>query len=136
MTLELVTKADAYMHLRLDNDSSGSAEDSWLNMMIPAVSEAVASWLKDSWRLYLPKLDSAGHPVTDSAGDQVPMLNSAGLPTPRAAVRAAVLIELASQYRFRDGEADNAVTPDAGHGYVLNKASTAILTPLRRTTVA
>ena len=52
-------------------------------------------------------------------------------------VRLAVLAEIASQFRFREGEGlDNVVTPDAGYGYILNKASTALLTPLRRPTVA
>lgn len=134
--IDLIAKEDAYSHLRLDVDSSGSPDDSWLDTWIPAVSEAVRTWLKDDWRLYVPELDSAGEVVRNSDGDPVPALDSSGEPIVRSVVKAACLIELASQYRFRDGEADNAVTPDAGHGYVLNKASTAILTPLRRTTVA
>ena len=37
---------------------------------------------------------------------------------------------------FREGEGlDNVVTPDAGYGYTLNKASTAMLTALRKGTV-
>jgi len=49
----------------------------------------------------------------------------------------AVLVEIASQYRYREGEGkDNVVTPDAGYGYVLNKASTALLVPLRKPTLA
>jgi hypothetical protein len=94
-------------------------------------------WLKDSWRLYDPELDSDDEVVVDSDGTPVPALDSDGNPTPRWAVKAACLIELAAQYRYREGEGkDNAVTPDAGYGYVLNKASTALLTPLRKSTVA
>lgn len=60
MALELITKADAYTHLRIDNDSSGSADDDWLDIFILAISEAVALWMKDSWRLYAPEVDSSG----------------------------------------------------------------------------
>jgi hypothetical protein len=52
-------------------------------------------------------------------------------------VQGACVIELASMYRFREGEGtDNVVTPDAGYGYVLNKTSTAMLQALRKSTVA
>lgn len=133
---DLITKADAYDHLRIDHDSGGSDEDGWLDVFIPAISEAIALWLKDSWRLYVPEVDSDGAVVVDSDGDPVPLLDSDDEPTVRPTVRAAALIEIASQYRFREGEGkDNVVTPDAGYGYVLNKASTALLTPLRRPTV-
>lgn len=123
--------------MRLDADSFGGADDVWLDMFIPAVSQAVALWLKDWWRLFMPMLDSAGVVVTDSAGDPVPALDSNGDPMPKAVVKTAVLLELASQFRFREGEGkDNVVTPDAGYGYVLNKASTALLTSLRKPTAA
>lgn len=140
--LDLVTVEEACIHLRTDYevDSFGVVEGPdvpWLNMMIPAISEAVALWLKDSWRLYVPELDSDGQPVVDSDGDWVPVLDSDGNPVVRHVVKAAVLVELASQYRFREGEGkDNTVPPDAGWGYVLNKASTALLAGIRRSTVA
>ena len=137
MALELVTRAEAYVHLRLDYDSSGSAEDDWLGIFIPAVSQAVAAWLKDDWRLWELERDSDGALVLDSSGTPVSLVDSAGDKVPLWTVKAAVLMELASQYRFREGEGtDNTVSPDAGYGYVLNKASTAILAPLRRPTVA
>lgn len=136
--LELVSRADARAQLRLDDfDSAGGPDDLWLDIWIPAVSQAVALWLKDSWRLWIPEYDSAGDVIVDSAGDPIPALDSNGDPTPRPVVRAATLIELASQFRFREGEGtDNVVTPDAGHGYTLNKASTSLLVGLRRSTVA
>lgn len=135
--MDLVTLAEAREHLRLDADSSGGADDAWLAMFIPAASEAVLSWLKVADRAYRPAVDSAGGVIYDSAGDPVPMLDSAGDPVVRYVVKAAVLIELASMYRYREGEGtENAVTPDAGYGYVLNKASTALLSPLRRPTLA
>jgi hypothetical protein len=133
--MELVTKAEAYAHLRLDFDSEGSPDDSWLDIWIPAVSDAVALWLKDSWRLYLPELDSEGEPVLDSNGDPIPREDSNGDPILRPAVRGAVLIELERQYRSRGGEDDTDVEPSAGHGYVLGRGATSLLNGLRKTTV-
>ena len=131
---ELVTLEEARAHLRLDEpDSDGGPDDLWLSVFIPAVSEAVLNWLKDEWRAYYPEMDSNGVVSTDSNGDPIPATPL----TPKLSVKAAVLIELASQFRFRDGEStDNVVTPDAGHGYVLNKVSTSLLVPLRKPTVA
>jgi len=129
---ELVTKAEAYAQLRIDD----TAHDAWLAVWIPAVSQAVLNWLKDEWRAYDPELDADGNPVLDSAGDEIPLVDTSGNMTPRWSVKAAVLLELASQFRFRDGSGkDNVVPADAGHGYVLNKASTALLAPLRKPTV-
>lgn len=133
--LELITRADAYAHLRLDFDSNGSADDPWLNIMIPAVSEAVRNWLKDDHRLYEPEVDADGSYVYDSNGDTVPALDSNGDRTVRYVVRAAVLIELSSQYRFREGEGDNVVASHEGHGYTLSKGATALLSCIRRPTV-
>lgn len=127
---ELVTAAEAKTHLRAD-----TADEPWLSIFIPAISEAVLGWLKDEWRAYVPELDVNGEPVVDSNGDQVPAVDSNGDMTARPVVKAAVLIELASNFRFREGEGkDNVVTPDAGHGYILNKASTSLLTHLRKST--
>lgn len=129
---DLITKEEAYHHLRTD-----SADDGWLSIFIPVVSQAVALWLKDSWRLYEIEMDSNDEPVLDSDGNPVLLLDSNGDPVVRWAVKGAALVELASQYRYREGEGkDNVVTPDAGYGYVLNKASTALLAPIRRSTVA
>lgn len=134
--LELVTIDQARQHLRLDADSSGGPDDAWLEVFIPAISQAVVLWLKDSWRLYEPELDSGGEPVLDSDGNPIPLIDSDGEPVVKSVVRAACLIELASQYRYREGEGkDSVVTPDAGYGYVLNKASTALLAGIRRPVV-
>lgn len=133
----LVTMDEARAQLRISNyGTNGSPDDLWLETWIPAVSEAVALWLKDGWRLYQWELDSNGDPVMDSNDDPIVVLNTNGDPVVRNVVRAAVLVELSSQYRFREGEGDNVVPSDAGHGYVLNKASTALLAPLRRPTMA
>lgn len=132
--MNLVSIIDARRHLRLDESGD---DNGWLDIWIPAVSAAVAMWLKDEWRLYVLEVDSDGQIVKDSDGVPVPAEDSDGAQTVHPAVKAAALIELSSQYRFREGEGlDNTVPADAGHGYVLNKASTALLTPLRRTTVA
>lgn len=135
---DLITIAEARAHLRIDDvDSDGGPDDPWLAVMIPAVSEAVLLWLKDSWRAYEPELDSDGNPILDSDGDPYPMTDSNGDDVVRWTVKAACLIELASLYRYREGEGkDNVVPGDAGHGYVLNKTSTALLTPLRKPTAA
>jgi hypothetical protein len=106
-------------------------------LVIKAASQSVANWLKDSWRLYVLELDSAGDIVVDSDGSPVPERDSNGDPIVAPEVKLAVLVEIASQYRYREGEGkDNVVTPDAGYGYVLNKASTALLVPLRKPTLA
>lgn len=133
MATDLVTIEEARDHLRLDYDESGGPDDGWLSVFIPAISEAVSLWLKVESRLYLPEIDSSGEVVRDSGGDPVPMEPL----TARPVVKAAVLLELGNIYRFREGEGkDNVVPGDAGYGYVLNKTSTALLAPLRRSTVA
>lgn len=132
MATDLVTLQEAYEHLRLDYDSNGSSDDAWLMVFIAAISEAVSAWLKVDARLYVPEVDSSGAPLLDSAGDPIPAFPLVVRPV----VKAAVLIELGSQYRFREGEGVDNVVPDAaGWGYVLNKTSTALLTPLRKSTV-
>ena len=132
MALELVTAEQARFQLRVDE---GTPDEQWIALFIPVVSAAVASWLKDAWRLYMPELDSAGAVVLDSAGNPVAALDSSLEPIVRPEVQGAVLIELASQFRYREGEGDNVVPGDAGHGYVLSKSATALLVPLRRSTV-
>lgn len=124
-----VTEEQAAAHLRIDY-GSGSPDALWLSIFIPAISQAVALWLKDDWRLYVPEIDSSGEIVIDSSGDPVPTN------VYQPVVVAATLLELGSAYRFREGEGvDNVVTPDAGYGYILNKASTALLIGLRKPTV-
>lgn len=129
---DLVTVADARAQLRVDDTSA----DVWLAIWIPAVSDTVARWLKDSWRLYVTELDENGDPVIDSSGDQVPVADSNGDYEVKPSVRAAVLIELASQFRFADGDGVATVPTEAGHGYVLCNAATSLLAPLRKSTVA
>ena len=136
--VDLVTMEEARAHLRIDDvDSDGGPDDPWLAMFIPAISEAVMLWLKDSWRAYVPELDSDGNPILNSDGEPYPEVDSDGNDVVRWSVKAAVLVELASQYRYREGEGkDNVMPPDAGYGYVLNKVSTNLLTPLRKPTVS
>lgn len=136
--LELVTIDEARQHLRIDNyTTTGGPDDAWLSLWIQVVSAAVAGWLKDSWRLYQWEVDSSGAVVEDSNGDPIPEVDSNGDPIIRPEVRGATLIELAYKYRAREGEdVDNLVRPDAGYGYMLNQASTALLAHLRKPTVA
>ena len=130
--IELVTIEEARAHLRIDDvDSDGSPDDLWLNIFMPAISEAVANWLKDEWRLYVAEVDSGGV-VVDASGDPVPAIPL----TPRPVVKAATLIELERQYRFRGGESEADVQSHEGHGYTLGKGATALLSSLRKSTVA
>lgn len=130
--IELVTIEEARAHLRIDDvDSDGSPDDLWLSIFMPAISEAVANWLKDEWRLYVAEVDSGGV-VVDASGDPVPALPLAARPV----VKAATLIELERQFRFRGGESEADVGSHEGHGYTLGKGATALLSSLRKSTVA
>lgn len=133
---DLITLQDAYDHLRLDYDTNGSDDDGWLSVFIPAISEAVALWLKDSWRLYVPEVGTDGAVVVDSDGDPLPLLDSDGAPVVRPVVRGACLIELERRYRFRGGEGGADVPVDAGYGYTLGKGATSLLSTIRKSTVA
>jgi len=119
----LVTFEEARHHLRID----GEYDDPWLEAWIPAISQAVLLWLKDESRAYEPEIDSSGAVVTDSNDDPVM--------TVRPIVRSAVLVELASQYRFREGEGAAQATAHWGHGHTLSIGATALLTPLRKPTI-
>lgn len=135
---ELVSLAEARAQLRLDEpDSDGGPDDLWLAVFIPAISEAVLAWLKDDWRAYVPELDSNGDILLDTDGDPIPAVDTDGNFTPKWSVKAAVLIELASQFRFREGEGEGTATGDlysGRYGYTLNKTSTALLQALRKPT--
>ena len=126
----MISSAEAKMHLRID----GNDEDAWLNVWIPAVTGAVLSWLKDPWRAYVQAVDSDGAPIVDSNGDPVPAVDSSGDHVVLPLVKAAALLELAQQYRFRDGK-DAGAMP-AGAGYTLGMGATSLLNGLRRSTLA
>ena len=133
--IELVTIEEARAHLRIDDvDSDGSPDDLWLAIFIPAISEAVANWLKDEWRLYVAEVDSGGV-VVDASGDPVPAVPLVARPV----VKAATLIELSYQFRYREGEGDHTATGDlygGRYGYTLSRGATALLASLRKSTVA
>ena len=128
---ELVTIEQARTHLRTDT----AADDAWLEMMIPAISGAVLSWLKQEWRAYVASTDAEGNVIEDSNGDPIPFEDSNG-PVVKPVVMAAVLVELGQQYRFRDGSDAAAVPSHWGHGYVLGAGATSLLSALRKSTVA
>ncbi|CAN7677593.1 hypothetical protein LJR039_005413 [Pseudorhodoferax sp. LjRoot39] len=133
--MELVTVEEAALHVRSDTAADGP----WFAIMIPAVSEAVRDWLKDEWRLYVLARDGAGAVVRDENGVPVPAVDGGGKPTVRPVVKAAVLVELAYQHRYRDGQGDHTSTGDlysGRFGYPLSRGATSLLTALRRSTVA
>lgn len=122
--MNLVTIEQARAHLRIDGDF----DDDWLSAAIPAVSQAVLLWLKDESRAFQPEIDSNGDEAVDSNGDPSLMV--------RPIVRMATLVELATLYRYREGEGNTGVPQHWGHGYTLSVGATALLTPLRKSTVA
>lgn len=128
--LELVTVQEAADHIRTDS----TADNAWFQTWIPAISAAVASWLKAPWRLYMVARDAQGLILLDSAGEPIVLEDSSG-PIINPVVRAATLVELSQQYRFRDGSGTAGVPSHAGHGYVLGAGATSLLNALRKTTV-
>lgn len=127
--MALVTLQEAKSHLLVDTD----AGDAWLSMAIEGVSDAVLRWLKKDWRAYVLYEDSNGV-VLDSSGEPIPMEDSNG-PIVKPVVKMATLVELAVQYRFRDGDGTPAVPSHWGHGHVLSAGPTSLLAALRRSTV-
>lgn len=130
--LQLVTTADCAAHLRLDT----TADDPWLAIWIPAISQAIQQWLKEDWRLYVVLREADGSIALDSAGEPILEVDTSGNPIVNPAVRAACLVELGQQFRFRDGSGAQAVPSHWGHGFNLGAAATSLLTPLRKSTVA
>lgn len=130
--VDLVGMQDVRDHLRIDND----ADNSWLMMAITSVSHAIVSWLKEPWRVYELERDHNGLIMRDSNGDPIIVLDDNGDPVVSPVVRMAALVEIAQQYRFRDGSGAAAVPAHAGHGYVLGIGSTSLLSGLRKSTAA
>lgn len=123
----MITLDEAKHHLRIDTD----ADDPWLSLYIKAIEQAILLWLGESWRAYLPMLDNNGSPVIDSNGDPVALCDSDGEPLVQPVVKIAALVELANQYRFREGDDGSNRMPTA-QGYVLGRGATDLLIPLRR----
>lgn len=129
--MALVTLQEAKDHLMVDN----SAGDAWLTLAIEGVSDAVLRWLKEDWRAYQLLQDESGSIVTESDGTPVVIEDSSG-PLVKPVVKMAALVEVAVQFRFRDGKDAPAVPSHWGHGFVLSTGATALLAALRKTTVA
>ena len=132
----LIEIDDARLHLRADDTDS----DEWFHLWIPVVSQAILSWLGDTWRLYELQRDSKDKIVTDENGVPIPMRHPDGRPIIHLLVRGAALIELAEIYTKREGEGRSYVT-QAGNsggawGYTLSAGATALLQGLRKSTVA
>lgn len=132
---DLVTIEQAREHSRLFSDSEGGPDDAWLAIFIPVVSEQVALWLKDAWRLYEVEVDENGDELLDSQDEPTSVVDSQGDRIVRRIVKGAALVQLEFLYKNR-GAADEVELPDAaGHGYVLCNNATAMLTPLRRPSI-
>lgn len=128
----LVSVEEAKEHLRIDS----AADDPWLLLWIGVVSGAVARWLKDPWRPYVWETDTAGAVLLDTAGNPIVVYDSNGDPVVDTLVKGAVLVELAQQYRFRDGSEAAAVPSHNGYGFILGAGATSLLWGLRKSTVA
>lgn len=126
---DLVTLAEARAHLRTDND----ADDAWLSTWIPAISQAVLTWLKDEWRAY--ELLTVDDVVQVDSSDEPIIYEDSNGPVVKPVVTAACLVEIAQQYRFRDGSGAAAVPSHWGHGHVLGAGATSLLAGLRKGTV-
>lgn len=119
MNSTLATVAEAKHHCRIDTD----ADDGWLEMVLVGVTRAIEQWVQEADRVWI--LDTHGDRVLDTHGDPVPEPNA----------RIACLLEVASQYRSRDGTDTAQVPAHWGHGYILSHGATAMLAGLRRSTV-
>lgn len=129
--LQLVTPADCASQFRLDTD----ADDPWIAIWIPAISAAIQQWLKEDWRMYVVVREADGTISIDSAGDPILELDTSGDPIVHPNVRAACLLELSSQFRFRDGTGVQYAPSHEGHGYILSYGATKLLVALRKSTV-
>lgn len=130
MIPNLIEYEDARNHLRIDQDD----DDAWLELWIPVVSEAIAAWLKDPYRLYEWQADSDGNTLRDENGNPMILRDTSGKPIIRRLVRGAALVELASQYAHREG--DGKTQHQLGHwDYSLCVGATNLLTGIRKTTV-
>jgi len=108
--MPLVTTQEAKQQLHIDTN----AHDAWLDMMIPAVEDAVIRWVGDESRVY----------------------EDSSLTVPVPSAKLAVLVEVAYQFRYREGPEEGQGTEWFKTGYVLNKGSTGVLQPLRKPRVA
>ena len=132
----LVEIHDARVHVRADDMDS----DEWFAFWIPLVSEIIASWLGDTWRLYELQRDDNGDIVKDENGTPVPMLDAFGEPIINRLVRGAALVELADIYTNREGESrkfmEQAGNAGGAWGYTLCAGATAILSGIRKSRIA
>lgn len=88
--VDLVTVEEAMAQSNID------APDTWLTMWIPIVSQMIADWLKEPWRLYEWETDSTGAVIYDDNGVPTVATDSDGNPMVSKVVKGACLVELAS----------------------------------------
>ena len=98
-------------------------------MAIPSISHAIAAWLdNDEHRIFLMTQDTDGAPVFE--------LDQQGEMIVHPTVKMACLVELAQQYKNREGTESAGVPAHWGHGYTLGIGATALLSSIRRSVVA
>lgn len=132
ITPNIVEIHDARVHVRADDMDS----DEWFAFWIPLVSEIIASWLGDTWRLYELQRDDNGDIVTDENGAPVPMRDAFGEPIINRLVKGAALVELADIYTNREGESRKFMEQAGAWGYTLCAGATAILSGIRKSRIA
>ena len=132
ITPNLVEIHDARVHVRADDIDS----DKWFEFWIPLVSELIASWLGDTWRLYELARDDNGDLITNENGVPEPMRDAFGEPIINRLVRGAALVELADIYANREGESRKFMDNGGAWGYSLCAGATAILQGIRKSRLA
>lgn len=113
----LVSLDQALLHLRIDTDTAGAADESDIRLKIMGASAAVLNYIGRDQMF----LDTYGDPLDDSSGD----------PIVPADVQAATLLLLGDLYRNRDGEN----TAEWEYGF-LPRSCQALLFPRRLPTLA
>lgn len=135
-TPNLVDIEAARLHVRADDEDSNS----WFMFWIPIVSDAVAAWLGDEWRIYELQRDEKGAIMKDENGVPMPMRDAAGRPIISNLARGAAIVELADIYSNREGESrkfmEQAGNAGGAWGYALCAGATALLSGLRKSRVA
>lgn len=122
---QFVTIDEASLHLRRDTLD----DDTDLQLKINAASEAIFRYLRNYGSPWEQATNSNGDPLFNTAGQEIPALNTSGEPYPKWQVKAATLLLVGELYKQREGETA-AGTAGGGYGY-LPPSVTMLLANLR-----